>query len=263
MLIYLINLSRSSDRLEHMRKVCTDAGLDFTRIEGVDGRELSVGVIDKVVVGESRWGKLTPGEVGCFLSHRKCWEALVKEGAQYGVILEDDVVLGEEAAAVLGSVDWIPKDADIVKLEAADERVYLDSRVSGVIMGRKIRRLRTSHFCSGGYVVSCSCARRLISSSETFSEPVDDFLFNVSSPLFDNLVIYQLVPAICIQQAALLASDSPERFASCIEGREKKVRRRLGPFERFVQSVSKRRRSVVNRTLYLLGRRERMKVKFR
>ncbi|WP_292896672.1 glycosyltransferase family 25 protein [Nitratireductor sp.] len=263
MIIYLINLSRSSDRLERMQELCVDAGLELARVEGVDGRELSADDIDKVVVGESRWGKLTPGEVGCFLGHRKCWEALVKEGAQYAVVLEDDVVFGEDVAAVFGSSDWIPKDADIVKLEAADERLYLDTKASSLKNGRRIRRLRTSHFCAAGYVVSLSCAQRLLAASETFSEPVDDFLFNVSSPLFDNLVIYQLEPAICIQQAALFAPDSPERIVSCIEGREKKVRRRLGTFERFVQSVFKRRRSVVNRTLSLIGRRERTKVGFR
>lgn len=37
MIIYLINLRRSSDRLERMRELCVDAGLEFTRMEGVDG----------------------------------------------------------------------------------------------------------------------------------------------------------------------------------------------------------------------------------
>ncbi|MEQ9244650.1 MAG: glycosyltransferase family 25 protein [Nitratireductor sp.] len=263
MIVYLINLWRSSDRLERMQELCVDAGLEFTRMEGVDGRELSSADIAQVVVGESRWGKLTAGEVGCFLSHRKCWQALVQEGSQYAVVLEDDLVLGENAVSVMTDSSWLPEDADIVKLEAADERVYLDTWASGVIMAREIRRLRSSHFCSGGYVISRSCAQHLLSSSETFSEPVDDFLFNVSSPLFDSLVVYQLAPAICIQQAALLAPNSPERLASCIEGREKKVRRRLGTFERFTLSLSKKRRSTVNRTLSLIGRRERVKVGFR
>jgi GR25 family glycosyltransferase involved in LPS biosynthesis len=35
---------------------------------------------------------MTPGAVGCFLSHRRCWEECVRSGEAL-LIFEDDVVL--------------------------------------------------------------------------------------------------------------------------------------------------------------------------
>ncbi|MAI68498.1 MAG: glycosyl transferase family 25, partial [Rhizobiales bacterium TMED143] len=33
---------------------------------------------------------LSPGEVGCFLSHRACWQRIVDQDLPYALIVEDD-----------------------------------------------------------------------------------------------------------------------------------------------------------------------------
>jgi len=35
---------------------------------------------------------MTPGEVGCALSHMKAYENLIHSGEEYALILEDDVI---------------------------------------------------------------------------------------------------------------------------------------------------------------------------
>ncbi len=47
------------------------------------------------------------GEIGCFLSHRKVWQAIVDSGAAVGLVFEDDavidpVVFPQAVAAALG-----------------------------------------------------------------------------------------------------------------------------------------------------------------
>ena len=41
--------------------------------------------------------ELLPGEVGCFLSHRKCWQRIVDEGWDHALIVEDDMGLNLKA----------------------------------------------------------------------------------------------------------------------------------------------------------------------
>ena len=33
---------------------------------------------------------LTPGEIGCFLSHLRCWELIQAQDTGVGIVLEDD-----------------------------------------------------------------------------------------------------------------------------------------------------------------------------
>ena len=44
---------------------------------------------------------LRPGEVGCFLSHRAVWAALLESNADAALVLEDDVELDEGFQAAL------------------------------------------------------------------------------------------------------------------------------------------------------------------
>lgn len=49
--------------------------------------------------------KLSPGEVGCFLSHRKAWEIISKGEEKFGLVLEDDAVFGEKLKQFLLSLE--------------------------------------------------------------------------------------------------------------------------------------------------------------
>jgi GR25 family glycosyltransferase involved in LPS biosynthesis len=54
--------------------------------------------------------RLTPGEVGCFLSHKRCWEIIAQGEAPYGLIAEDDLVLDD--AVFLNALSLAERYAD-------------------------------------------------------------------------------------------------------------------------------------------------------
>jgi len=114
---YLINLDRSPERLERMAVVFASLGMEFARTPAVDGRLLSVEERQRWLSDEETPFQLTAGEIGCFLSHRKCWEAAAAGSESHVAIFEDDVHLGKNAAEILSRTDWIPDDADVVKIE--------------------------------------------------------------------------------------------------------------------------------------------------
>ncbi len=258
-----MNLRRAEDRLKTLRRRFGEAGLSFERIEGVDGRLLEQAELQRRVPADGRWGRLTAGEVGCFLSHRACWRAFLDAGIRHAAIFEDDVFLGENAAAVLGDDGWVPGDADIVKLETTASRVYLDTSPRGMIDGRRVQRLRSSHYCAAGYIVSRDCAERLLRQSETFCEALDDFLFSALSPVFSTSVVYQLSPAVCVQEWGVKGEGRTQDPGTSIEGREVKQRHGLPPARRLKEICSKESRSLMNKSLSMTGQRQRLRVEFR
>ena len=194
MKIFLINLDRRPDRLRHMTEILDGLGLPFTRVSAVDGMRLPTGEV-------RRWGNLLPGATACFLSHRDCWKRVVDETLPCAVVLEDDLHLAPDAASVLCQGDWIPAEADVVKLETRLCRARIDKAVAAVISGRSLHRLRSSHMGTGGYIVTRKGAEKLLSLSQRLEAPVDHFMFNSALPSATSLTTFQLVPAVCVQDA--------------------------------------------------------------
>lgn len=82
---YVINLDRSPDRWEHMQKQLSTIGTQHTslkiqRVVGVDGYKLTENEISFHQQSAFSLSKiacprdLSKAEIGCYLSHKKCWE---------------------------------------------------------------------------------------------------------------------------------------------------------------------------------------------
>lgn len=267
MRIYLINLDRAPERLQYMQKAFDEAGLEFTRIAAVDGKQLSDEEISCVVSGEGYWGWLTRGEIGCFLSHRLCWQAIADAKEPYAAIFEDDMVLGANTGKILSTTSWIPEDADVVKLETEGSRIYVDKHDASQVAGRAVRRLRSSHYCAGGYILARNAASNLLEQSQTFADGVDHILFSSETVAAgDHKIyhkIYQLIPAICEQERFVASNADDPMFPSSIQGRRQKCRKRMALSERAKLIALREGQSVTNKLLRRLGKRERFAVDFR
>ncbi|OBQ84690.1 glycosyltransferase family 25 protein [Mesorhizobium sp. WSM3873] len=197
---YIINLDRSPGRMQRMADRLNSIGADFERVPAVDGRLLSDAEISDVHKPAAGAAAMTPEEVGCFLSHRKCWERIVSGPDAYGCVFEDDMLIAKQAAPFLGeNTSWIPKDADIIKIEAVPVRVWLDSSVSALPGAFKLALLRSFSFGSGGYILSRATAERLLALTRVFSDAVDHAKFNPACGIAGSLKSYQMIPALSIQ----------------------------------------------------------------
>jgi glycosyl transferase family 25 len=212
MKILVINLDRAPQRLQRMASLFAELGLDFTRVPAVDGRDLA----DRQGSGSRKgmYYDLGSGEIGCFLSHIKCWDAALQQDTEYSVIFEDDVHFGSGARALLVDPGWIPADADVVKLETTMVRTLMDRNSVASAGDRSVRRLRDTHPGTGAYIVSRKGARKLLELSTDFADPVDQFMFNPVSVAWDALTIYQVDPAICVQEVVIGKDGSTQALAS-------------------------------------------------
>ncbi|WP_295813225.1 glycosyltransferase family 25 protein, partial [uncultured Nitratireductor sp.] len=226
MLILVINLDREEKRLLHMRDEFSAHGLEFQRVAAVDARNLSDEVIASRRKGAPNFYELGAGEVACFLSHRRCWEIAADSAETHTLVCEDDLFLGKDAGSVLADRAWMPEDDGIVKVEASRFRIMLGKRAVSEVQGRSVHALYRDYAGAGAYVLSRTCARELLDMTESFCDPVDQFLFNRTIPGWHGRPVYQLVPAVAIQEV-FLKPRSGQALGSALQG-ERRTKRRTG-----------------------------------
>uniref|UniRef100_UPI003BABB1EE glycosyltransferase family 25 protein n=1 Tax=Stappia sp. TaxID=1870903 RepID=UPI003BABB1EE len=260
--ILLINLDRAPERLARIKERLDARGLAFERVAGVDARALSRAEIERHVEGIGHWGWMTEGEVACFLSHRKCWRLIVEREMPHAVVLEDDVVPGRFAGEILERDDWIPAEADLVKLETDLKPVRLSARASGRGETFEVARLHSSHYCAAAYLVTRHTAQRLLKATERFRDAVDEMLFVERSALCRSLGIFQMLPAPFVQEHK--HADPVSRFdpSGFIEGRECKDLPRRARHVEALADLAQMRRDLLHKLAELTGRRRTVVVNF-
>ena len=106
--VYVIHLPRSTKRKAHVEKELKRCGIEnYSFVEGVDGHALSDEEIGEYKAAHA---PLQPTEVGCYLSHVKVYEQMIRRQDEYALILEDDVCLCDDAVKVLAQHEKFPED---------------------------------------------------------------------------------------------------------------------------------------------------------
>jgi glycosyl transferase family 25 len=235
---YLINLDRAPARFAFISRRLQALGIPYSRLSAVDGSAMPEKDRTAFIASRPRDGRTwSAGQVGCFMSHVKAWEKIAEGLEPYGVIIEDDVHVSDEAPAFLKSPNWIPADADIVRLESTGQWLKL-GKTSSRIDDRAVRRVRSTAWGAGAYVLSKSAALKLLAVEPKLHSPVDDFLFNFkSSAVAKGLTVYQVAPALVEQDKFIANQSASKGFGSDIE---------TGKIFQRVRGISAMLRSVVS-----------------
>lgn len=124
---YVINLEHAGKRWEHMRSQLETLGIPFTRIEGVYGDRLTDPVAGYDEHGyHVRHGKMTnKREIGCYFSHIKAMQAFLDTDLPYALILEDDVTLPADIAALLERAAAHAAGWDMLRLTSSRKGEFL------------------------------------------------------------------------------------------------------------------------------------------
>lgn len=235
---YFINLDNAVERRAHMEAQIQGLSLPISRFPALDGTTLSEGDYTNIHK-QAEFHRLSRAEVACFLSHRQCWRLISEAAEPFGAVFEDDVLFSKDSALFLSNTDWLRDQYDLIKVESTYRRVVL-GRNGAKVNGREVQRLLTRHLGAGGYIVSRSFARVLVSLTENISLPVDYFLFDPRGATMKAGRVFQLNPAICIQQVRSKIDFLPanasrsdldkDRIFLKVKGRKKIAREILRPF---------------------------------
>jgi glycosyl transferase, family 25 len=205
MKIYLINLDRHPNRLAHMRHQLNE--IAFERAPAVDGSNQP-----PTAKGLSRF------ELACLESHKVAWRLFLQGPASHACFLEDDLHIWPGFAGLTGSEAWIPADAHSVKLDTYLQAVELGER-RAAMGGRELARLYSRHQSSAAYILSREGAARYLELTAGAALPADYSLFP-THPSRMGLRIYQLIPAIAIQDHLLRPDMGGRSFATAMAGPE-------------------------------------------
>jgi glycosyl transferase family 25 len=109
--VFLINLDRSRNRLQHMAKQASSLGLAFERIPAVEGANVPDWLRSEFDTPHA----MSPGEVGCYASHLVVAQHVVARGLPYAVVLEDDVELAPDfKTTIRAAIDAAPPGWDLI-----------------------------------------------------------------------------------------------------------------------------------------------------
>ena len=161
--------------------------------------------------------KLTAGEKGCLVSHFMLWKKCVDDNLDYISIFEDDILLGENAEQFLANDEWLKERFDfqeifVLRLETFLMPVQLEKQQQILpFQERNIDILKSKHFGTAGYIISNGAAKYLINLFENLAvdevKAIDQIIFNEQINV-GAYQVYQLNPAICVQELQLNQENS-------------------------------------------------------
>lgn len=196
---YLINLDRAPERLERMDSILSSYHIEYERVAAVDGQlftsdELKI-YREATVLGKP---SMTAGDIACGATHLHILKMIADGPNEYAVVMEDDLHLSEDIKFFLQSTNWIPPDADIIKLETIYQRTLVDLKSTSYILNRNIVRLRERHWGTGIYVISKKAAAKIIRNFTAGMMCIDQYIFD---EILNFYSIYQVSPALAVQDS--------------------------------------------------------------
>lgn len=175
--VYVITLTEDMDRRNHVEDLRKNAGIPMKIFPAITPRTRDA----YPPIYDARYRQwhygydLTPGEVGCFLSHRALWELCAQSQDPAWCILEDDVELDPEFSAKLQLALAHVTDWDVLRLmvERYDRKglPYKKLDDTDTLMHYVRPAMGTA-----AYLIRPAAAKRLLAFSTRMTEPVDKVL---------------------------------------------------------------------------------------
>ncbi len=211
--VRIINLDTSVERRLHMREQMSTTGLEYKIVPAVNGNLLAQDEIDKIcqenAVHLRQGSHLSPGEIGCALSHIRLYREILDDNIEAMVILEDDVRVDEIIYLAVEQFRHFPKAWDIVFLGYRIRTKSLNTvRKFPREISMKQPRGGVGHIrTTRGYLVSLGGASKLLRFTRDLHKPIDHYTGN-----------YRLLNTYLFDPALVL----PANFPSTIGYQEKK-----------------------------------------
>jgi len=173
--ILLINSSTARSRLEQMRHQFSQQGMSYTRVEGLVASQVNEDMYHNSVDIERNhrdyFHNLSARDVATYMGHRTAWQELLDSGADYAIIVEDDVVLSDSFNQLPRRISELSIPWNMIKLAEPykPERSAVQDRVGAATM---VRYQVVPRGCCA-YVLTREAAVGLLERTQTFYRPLD------------------------------------------------------------------------------------------
>lgn len=228
--VYVINMDKSIDRLNNIKKQEPILGKKITRIPAIDGKTLS-----KQEINDNSTKLCSTfcsnSMIGCFLSHKKTWQSVVDNGDEYAIVMEDDCELIKdtdgnfqvELKKILDEL--IPSKPDFIYLgcfgacdpyKKYDLLTYVSLQTMSKIKQSSVNYVHSfipeSPVGFHCYVISNSAAKRMINIMPKADFHVDVTFLKYAS----NFKVYAASKQLAFQAASTTTSTQTSSFPKSI-----------------------------------------------
>lgn len=178
---YVINLPWEEERRDLMLAQAEKAGLEFHIVKALSGKELSAeerAHYDQETRHRYMLWELTDNEIACALSHRIALKSFLDSGVQYGVILEDDVQIGDHFVRGIREAVEHWRGWEAVKLYTENGELYpvmskTDAAAAQVAAGVRAVFPRQILWIAAAYMYTRRAAQEVYNSLEHFWRAAD------------------------------------------------------------------------------------------
>ncbi len=179
--LFVISLRRVRERRLEILRQLLPLGLPFEIVDAVDAQQVKP---ECLMHGVDPPGMST-GAFGCYQSHLGVLERIVDYGLDYGIILEDDFILGDAPTLTLANLwDHIPPGADHIQLHMLKN--FMSPGYAVEEEGEWFNKLSCTNVITIGYVVSRRLAAHVLEHHNNPRMPIDVLFIELSkSRIFD------------------------------------------------------------------------------
>lgn len=192
--IYFINMDEQIDRWDKIK----DKLQNIHRFNAINGKKVNRDeLIRKGILTEKNM--LGDGQLGCALSHIECIKLIKDQDEEFGLILEDDVIIPDDFDSQIKKIKkYLPKKWDIIFLGGCN------------IYGKKINEKFISptqtdgskNLCMHAYIINKNNSEKILSYLKPLYRPVDSQLRDN----FNELDIFYANPNLINQNKNLISN---------------------------------------------------------
>jgi GR25 family glycosyltransferase involved in LPS biosynthesis len=162
--IYVIHLDKNQTRKKKISQQLNRFTNNYSFFKAIDGSTLTppdyYPHISSILLDNYQPKQvgvdLTPGAIGCAMSHKKIWEqTLSSSRIQNVLILEDDAILTEHFQYLDKMLSYVPKDWDIIYLGSSQYQIK--KKINPYVSKLKYA------YTTIGYIINPRSAQRLLS----------------------------------------------------------------------------------------------------
>lgn len=180
----VISLPKQIERQRKMQEMLVKSDISWSFFDAISGQNLE-GYwhhYDRKKRMQFPGHDLKPNEIACFLSHREIWKECVDSGQNF-LILEDDAFSVRRGAEindiyeVYSNISEYLNKGFLVRVSNG-ERKNIFRPIKKVSEDVSLVRYLKDPLCTTAYFVSPLIAKKLITNSEKFFLPVDNFIWD-------------------------------------------------------------------------------------
>jgi len=181
---FYLNLDQEVARRHSIERQLAAAGMRAERIHAVDGSKPLPAELSAYFNAEHL---MDAGALGCYASHIKAWQKIIRKNLPYSLVLEDDAILAPGLPQLLNDILLaLPSGWDMVHLGTEPDRAVCDVARVG---SRRIVQFSRVPPGAVGYLLSRAGARKLLR-PEPRLWPIDT---DTRRPWLFGLAVYGVV----------------------------------------------------------------------